>query len=257
MNGFCTLASGSKGNALFFKSKKSRILVDCGLSVKVLKEKLESIGEDLGSVDAILITHEHSDHIKGLEQLVKLYDVPVITNHETAKSICSLIQIKPRFKIFCTGEPFSFQDLNFHPFSIQHDTVDPCGFVIESEKMRLGLCTDLGCVTSTVLNALKRLDYLIIEANHQVDLVYASSRPDVYKQRVLSKIGHLKNEDAALVLETVYHHGLKKAFLAHLSEECNEKSIAMQTVQEHLLGKGIDLNLEIAHQESVSSWVSI
>ena len=257
MKGFCTLASGSKGNALFFKSEKSRILVDCGLSVKVLKDKLESIGEDIASLDALLITHEHSDHIKGLEQLVKLYDIPVIANHETAKAICELINIKPRFKIFCTGEPFQFQDLSFKPFSIQHDTVDPCGFVIETAKMKLGLCTDLGCVTSTVLNSLKSLDYLIIEANHKVDLVYASSRPEVYKQRVLSKLGHLRNEDAAFVLESVYHPGLKKAFLAHLSEECNEKSIAFDTVQNHLLEKGIQLNLEIAQQEKISSWVAI
>jgi phosphoribosyl 1,2-cyclic phosphodiesterase len=256
MKGFCTLASGSKGNSLYFGTDKTKILVDVGLSVKTLKEKLENKQVELENIDAIFITHEHSDHIKGLEQIVKLYDIPVIANHETAKAICSLIDIKPRFKIFCTGENFSFQDLTFKPFSIQHDTVDPVGFIIEANKMKLGLCTDLGCVTTTVLNALRNLDFLILEANHKVDLVHASSRPDVYKQRVLSRLGHLSNDESAKLISSVYHPGLKKVFLAHLSEECNTPTIAMETIRSHLDQAGIDLPLEIAFQDKHSSWVS-
>lgn len=257
MKGFCTLASGSKGNSLFFATDKTKILVDCGLSVKVLKEKLESINVPIETIQAVFVTHEHSDHIKGLEQLVKLYDLPVITNHETAKAIMDTIDIKPKFKIFCTGEKFSFGDLNCKSFSIQHDTVDPVGFVIEANNMKLGICTDLGCITSSVLHALKELDYLVLEANHQIDLVHASSRPAVYKQRVLSRVGHLCNQDAAKTIASVMHPGLKKVFLAHLSDECNQKQIALDEVGSYLESLNIKMPLELALQEACSSWTAI
>lgn len=257
MKGFCTLASGSKGNSLYFASNKTKILVDCGLSVKVLKEKLESINVPIETIQAVFITHEHSDHIKGLEQLVKYYDLPVIANHETAKAIMSTISVKPKFKIFCTGETFSFGDLSCKSFSIQHDTIDPVGFIIEANKMKLGICTDLGCTTSSVLQALKQLDYLILEANHQVDLVHASSRPMVYKQRVLSKIGHLSNQDAAKTIASINHPGLKKVFLAHLSEECNQKQIALDEVSDYLRSVDLQVPLELSVQEACSSWTAI
>jgi phosphoribosyl 1,2-cyclic phosphodiesterase len=257
MKGFCTLASGSKGNSLYFGSDKTRVLIDVGLSVKALKDKLEEIQVPIDSIDAVLITHEHSDHIKGLEQFVKQYDVPVIANHETAKAICDLIKVKPRFKIFCTGEQFQFNDLVFKPFSVQHDTIDPVGFILQLEKFKLGLCTDLGCVTSTILHALKELDYLILEANHKIDLVHASSRPDVYKQRVLSRLGHLSNDMTAKVIESVYHQGLKKVFLAHLSEECNTPEIALEMVKTYLDEKEIQMQLQIAHQEQISEFIAI
>ena len=256
MKGFYTLASGSKGNCLYFGTKKTKILVDVGLSLKQIKEKLECINVSLDSIDAIFITHEHSDHIKGLEQFVKLYDIPVIANHETAKAICQINKIKPKFKIFCTGEKFQFQDILAHPFSIQHDTVDPVGFILENEKFKLGICTDLGCTTTSIVHALKNLDAFIVEANHKEELVYASSRPEVYKQRVLSKLGHLSNESSAGLIEQVYHSGLKKIFLAHLSEECNHPSIAMDTVKNYLFEKGINIPIEIAYQDSSSSFFS-
>lgn len=252
MNGFCSLASGSKGNALYFGTEKTKVLIDAGLSLKTIKAKLENLNVSIDSIDAILITHEHSDHIKGLEQLVKQYDIPIIANHETARAICQMIPLKPRFKIFSTGEKFTFGDIDFKSFSIQHDTIDPVGFLIQSGQFKLGLCTDLGCVTSHVIQSLKGLDYLFIESNHNIDMVHASSRPDVYKQRVLSRLGHLCNEDAAKVIEHVYHEGLKRVFLAHLSEECNNPTVAYETVKNYLNEKNIELKLSIAYQETGS-----
>jgi phosphoribosyl 1,2-cyclic phosphodiesterase len=256
MKGFCTLASGSKGNSLYFGTDKSRILVDVGLSLKILKDRLESINVPIESIQAILITHEHSDHIKGLEQIVKQYDIPIIANHDTAKELVDLLSVKPRFKLFCTGEPFSLFDLSINSFSIQHDTVDPVGFVIQSDKMKLGVCTDLGCMTTGVMQAISNMDYLVLESNHDPEMVHASSRPDVYKQRVLSKLGHLSNLDAAKTLEKVYHPGLKKVFLAHLSEECNEQGFALKTVSEYLQEKNCMMPLEVASQEKPSSFIS-
>lgn len=255
MKGFCTLASGSKGNSLYFGTDKTRILVDVGLSVKILKDRLETINVPIESIQAILITHEHSDHIKGLEQIVKQYDIPIIANHDTAKELVEMLSIKPRFKLFCTGEPFTFQDLSIKPFSIQHDTVDPVGFVIQAGLMKLGVCTDLGCMTTGVLQAISQLDYLVLESNHDPDMVHASSRPDVYKQRVLSRVGHLSNLEAAKTLEKIYHQGLKRVFLAHLSEECNEKGFALKTVSDYLAEKNCSLPLEVALQEKPSTAV--
>ncbi len=257
MKGFCTLASGSKGNVFYLKTERTKILIDVGLSLKNIKEKLAVLNSEISEIEAILITHEHSDHIKGLEQIIKNFDIPIITNHETAKAICDLVSIKPKFKIFCTGEPFLFQDIEFKPFSVQHDTADPVGFILQNQKLKIGLCTDLGCMTSSILHQLKKLDYLILESNHDVDLVHASSRPDVYKQRVLSRVGHLSNLEAAKTIETIYHHGLKKVFLAHLSEECNRHELALSQVKAHLLEKGIQLDLEIASQDQHSTFISI
>lgn len=254
MKGFFTLASGSKGNAFYLGSEKARILVDAGLSLKVIKERLETYQIPMESLDAIFVTHEHSDHIKGLEPLIKQYDLPVITNHETAKQLLELLDVKPRLKLFCTGEPFQFKDIGVHPFSIPHDTVDPVGFVFQIKNAKIGLCTDLGHVPSHVVQALKGCDFLIAEANHDEEMVMASSRPQVYKQRVLSKMGHLSNSASAMMIQKVYHPGLKRVFLAHLSDECNEKNFALKTVQNYLEENNCCPALAIAEQEAPSDF---
>ena len=125
MYGFCPLASGSKGNAIFFASRSTRILIDAGLRAKSLFERLSAIDVDPYSLQAILITHEHTDHIAGLAVLAEKLNIPVFANAETAKGIVEILGMRPRFKIFSTGEPFYFGDLEIHPFSIPHDTLDP------------------------------------------------------------------------------------------------------------------------------------
>ncbi|MGH2612178.1 MAG: MBL fold metallo-hydrolase [Rhabdochlamydiaceae bacterium] len=254
MQGFCPLASGSKGNSIFIGTKNSRILIDAGISHKATQDKLQLIGIDIRDIDAILITHEHVDHIRGLATIAIKHNIPVFANSDTAHAILEMLDDSPKFKIFSTGETFEFGDLEIHPFSIQHDTLDPVAFTIRTSSLKLGFCTDLGFVTTLVKNHLQGCDYLYIEANHEPSMVHSSSRPMVYKQRVLSRQGHLSNQQCAALLTEVAHIGLKHIHLAHLSEECNHPQKALEVIQStlNLLQLPTDLSIAFQHQISKS-----
>lgn len=252
MHGFCPLASGSKGNSIYVGTKTTKILIDAGLSAKATKERLAAINVDLADIDAILITHEHSDHILGLKMLAYKMGIPILANSETAKGIVNCFHDIPKFKIFSTGETFEFGDMEIHPFSIQHDTLDPVAFTIKIENLKLGFCADLGFATTLVQTHLRHCDYLYLESNHEPSMVHASARPMVYKQRVLSRTGHLSNEACGQLLCEVAHPQLKHVHLAHLSSECNSPEKALSIVQSHLSSKGICLDLCVALQYSNS-----
>lgn len=252
MKGFCPLASGSKGNCVYLGTDRTKILIDAGMSGKAIQTRLNEINVDLADIDAILITHEHTDHILGLKTLAYKMGIPVFANHETAKGIVEAFHDCPKFKIFSTGESFEFGDLEIHPFSIQHDTLDPVAFTIRTGSLKLGFCTDLGFATTLVQSKLKECDYLYLEANHQPSMVHASSRPMIYKQRVLSRSGHLSNEACGTLLTQVFSPKLKHVHLAHLSQECNSHETALQVVRSILEEKGIQLELCVAPQEKIS-----
>lgn len=252
MKGFCPLASGSKGNCIYIGTDQVKILIDAGLSAKAIQKRLGDINVDLADIDAILVTHEHMDHIQGLKTLAYKMGIPILANHETAKGIVDTFHGCPKFKIFSTGEPFEFADLEIHPFSIQHDTLDPVAFTIRINNLKLGFCTDLGFATSLVHSHLSHCDYLYIEANHQPSMVYASSRPMVYKQRVLSRSGHLSNEACGHLLAHVFHPKLKHVHLAHLSSECNSPEMALQVIKGILEQKGIQIDMCAAPQDKIS-----
>lgn len=251
MIGFCPLASGSKGNCIYFGTDKTKLLIDAGISAKKIEQKLAEIQVDISKIDAVLITHEHMDHILGIKVLAEKYKIPVLVNSETAKGIYHALKIDVGFKIFTTFEMFSFQDLDIFPFTIQHDTLDPVAFTIQTPDIKFGICTDLGHVTTIVENSLQGCDYLYLEANHHPPMVHACLRPAVYKQRVLGRQGHLSNEDCAKLVMKLHHKDLKAVFLAHLSSECNSKELALKMVEDHLLEKKVPLY--IAHQEKVST----
>lgn len=252
MKGFCPLASGSKGNCVYLGLGRTKILIDAGLSGRMTRQRLAEIGVDLSEIDAVLVTHEHTDHIAGLKTLAFKERIPVLANHETAKGIVETFHDCPKFKIFSTGETFEFGDLEIHPFSIQHDTVDPVAFTVRFDGLKLGFCTDLGFATSLVRTKLRECDYLYLESNHQPSMVHASPRPEVYKQRVLGRTGHLSNEACGNLLAEVYHPGLKHVHLAHLSSECNSPQTAVQVVGDILAGHGITLDLCVAPQDKIS-----
>jgi phosphoribosyl 1,2-cyclic phosphodiesterase len=252
MKGFCPLASGSKGNCIYLGTPQTKILIDAGISGKAIKARLAEINVDIEDIDAILITHEHTDHIQGLKVLAYKMGIPVFANHETAKGIVETFHDCPKFKIFSTGETFEYGDLEIHPFSIQHDTLDPVAFTIRTGGLKLGFCTDLGFATSLVQTQLKECDYLYLEANHQPSMVHASPRPMVYKQRVLSRSGHLSNEGCGNLLANVFCPQLKGVQLAHLSSECNTPETAIRVVKEILQNNGIDLDICTAPQERIS-----
>ncbi len=256
MYGFCPLASGSKGNCIYIGTKQKKILIDAGLSAKATRERLAEIHVDIREIDAILITHDHTDHISGLNTLTSKYGIPIFANNETAKGIVSTMHECPKFKIFSTGESFEFGDLEIHPFTIQHDTLDPVAFIIQTESKKLGFCADIGFATTLVQNKLKKCDYLYLEANHEPSMVHASSRPMIYKQRVLSRTGHLSNEACGQLLCEVSHECLKHVHLAHLSSECNSPEKAMNVVCQQLQQRGIKLNISIAPQHSIAKAIN-
>jgi len=252
MKGFCPLASGSKGNCTFLGTKQTKILIDAGISGRAIKNRLAEIDIDISEIDAILITHDHHDHIQGLKVLAYRHGIPVFANTETAKGIVHAFSECPKFKIFTTGETFEFGDLEIHPFSILHDTLDPVAFTIRVDSLKLGFCTDLGFVTPSVRHRLQECDHLVLEANHQPSMVHACARPDVYKNRVLGRQGHLSNIDCGQLLADVWHHDLQHVYLAHLSSECNHPDTALGVVNQILEERGFSVALSIAWQDRVS-----
>lgn len=255
MIGFCPLASGSKGNALYLGSKNTKLLIDAGLSVKELKERLSSIQVEIEEIQGVLITHEHVDHIRGISTLCQKYGIPVFANIETAKAILSVVKYPPKFKIFSTGDPFQLSDIYIHPFSIPHDAIDPVAFTFRIDGLKIGVCADLGFASSLVVGQLRECDYLYIEANHEPSRVHACSRPMVYKQRVLSRQGHLSNEESASVVTAVHHDRLKHVYLAHLSSECNSPDLALQTVSKALARENKSVSISVAPQDTVATAV--
>lgn len=252
MKGFCPLASGSKGNSIYVGTHQTKILIDAGISTKALLSRLSEINVDIGEIDAILITHEHGDHIQGLKALAFEYRIPILANHETAKGIVEFFGNCPKFKIFSTGDTFEYGDLEIRPFSIPHDTLDPVAFAIRTGSLKLGFCTDLGFVTSLVEHELQACDYLYIEANHEPSMVHASSRPMIYKQRVLGRHGHLSNQECGKLLAKIAGHQLKHVHLAHLSSECNTPETALSTIRKILEEHKIELDMCTAPQDCIS-----
>lgn len=252
MYGFCPLASGSKGNCLYIGSHTTRVLIDAGISASEIFSRLEQIGVDPCTIQAVLVTHEHSDHIKGLGSLVSKLKVPILANAETAKGIYAACKERLRFKIFTTGESFEFGDLTFHPFSVPHDTLDPVAFIVQTGCLKIGICADIGHVTSLVRKHLEKCDYLYLEANHQPSMVHASNRPKSLKNRILGKQGHLSNEECGKLLSSIFHPGLKHVYLAHLSTECNAKEVALKVVSDLLAAQSQEVKLSIAHQDQIS-----
>jgi len=253
MHGFIPLASGSKGNCIYLGTAKAKILIDAGISTRAIQTRLAQIEVDIADIDAIIITHDHLDHIQGLKVIVKKFQIPVFCNFETAKGICETLKAQPKFKIFTTNERFEYRDLAVQSFSVKHDTLDPVGLSIMYNGLKIGICTDIGVVTTSVINHLIGCDYLYVESNHHPDLVLSSLRPVVYKKRVLGKFGHLSNQECVYLLSNVISDKLKHIFLAHLSKECNNEDLALKTVEEFLKEKNHKASVSIAKQDTVSN----
>lgn len=251
----CPLASGSKANSILIVSPEAKILIDAGLSARALEQRLAAFNLSLSQMDAVFVTHEHSDHIQHLPTYSSKFNLPVVANSQTARAIVSLQGGIHRFQVFTTAESFTFKDLEVFPFSISHDAADPVGFTIQCGGRKLGFCADLGFVSSGILAALQKCDLLYLEANHEPALVHACSRPMLYKQRVLSRSGHLSNEAMANALKAVVWDGLQHVWLAHLSSECNVPEKALQAAAAVLAGT--QTTCSIAYQEQSSKSASL
>lgn len=248
---FSPLASGSKGNSILIGYGESKILVDVGISFKELERRCRKIGVSFDDIDAILVTHEHKDHIEGLCKIVQRYNIPVVCNLQTAKGIYNTFPMDFDFRIFTTEESFSFLGFQIFPFSLQHDAAEPVGYIIGAGEKKIGICTDVGFVTSLLKRNLKGCDLLYIESNHDRNMLAASRRPEVLKRRIMGRQGHLSNGECADLIKAVLDERLKIIYLAHISRECNSEERAFSVISEVLEGR--EVSLFFAKQEDLST----
>jgi phosphoribosyl 1,2-cyclic phosphodiesterase len=238
------LASGSSGNCTLVSSSRTRLLVDAGLSCRELMRRMALCGEDPRCVDAILVTHEHGDHVGGLHVLAKKLKVPVYitgATHDSYRrwardSTGKRVKLE-RVECFSPGRAFQVADISVMPFTIPHDAIDPVGFTFRSEGVKLGLCTDLGYMPASVRDHLRGCQVLMIESNHDLELLRGGPYPWAVKQRVMSRVGHLSNDALADFLASDYDGEAEFLILAHLSEKNNHPEIARMTAERALGGQ--------------------
>lgn len=232
-----TLASGSSGNATFLRFGNTRLLLDAGISYSRIQEGMESMGESIDELAAVVITHEHTDHIKGLEQLRKHHEnLAIYATAGTARDFSA-----ETVEIVKAGRKFSFGDLEIHPFRTSHDAREPVGFRFEIPGFALAVATDLGQVTRDVLAALKGCNVLMVEANYDRRMLQWSPYPAFLKRRISGRGGHLSNDQCGELIRRVLHPGLESVILVHLSEKNNSPEQATAVVTEALSGREICL----------------
>lgn len=251
----CVLASGSRGNATYLSDGHSTILIDAGLSGVEIQRRMAAKGLDPSSLSAILVSHEHSDHIQGVGVLSRRFGLPVYINDGTRKASGTALGKLSAVHPFNCGQSFSIGDLTIHPFSISHDAEDPSGFTIAGSQAKVGVATDLGIATGVVRTHLEACNILVLEANHDAQMLIDGPYPWPLKQRIRGRSGHLSNDDTASLIETIRHDRLAHVILAHLSEENNTPEKARQAV--HSVLNGAQVNLQVASQTAGSRLVTL
>lgn len=253
---FCSLYSGSSGNCQFIKTEKIKILVDAGLSGKKIEESLKSINENPAEIKAIFVTHEHIDHIQGVGVLSRRYNIPVYANSNTWEAMQTKIGKMKEENIKILDEEISLEDIAILPFDISHDAAKPVGFNILWKNKKISLLTDTGCVNSSIKQNIEDSELLLIETNHDIELLKVGSYPWPLKKRIMSDHGHLSNETAAILLSEILTKGNETVLLAHLSQENNFPELAYKTVSNILTENGFntnkDLNLEMTYRNKAS-----
>lgn len=252
------LASGSTGNAAFLATSKTRILIDAGLSVRELTRRLAEIGEKPEDIDAVLITHEHSDHVAGLPRFVRFREkmkkpVRVFASKLTAPQIDWAIDPKkplppPPVEHFQAGSGWMVGNVVVQSFTIPHDATDPVGFAFHAEGIKIGIATDLGYVPDSLRVHLRNIQILLLESNHDLDMLKVGPYPWSVKQRVMGRNGHLSNAVTCDFLENDLDNGVQTLILGHLSEHNNHPEIVRMGAAQSLEKRGIDPRLVIAEQ---------
>lgn len=228
------LASGSSGNSFVLQCNGNALLVDAGLSAKQTCVRLESAGIDPRSVNAILVSHGHTDHVKGVGVLSRKYKIPVWMNQGTWEVAESQTGSVHCLEIFETGRIFETAGFKVHPFSVPHDCADPVGFRISRGSCRVGIATDLGVATGLVANLLTGVQVVVLESNHDPQMLMEGPYPWELKQRVRGRLGHLSNPDTARLLQRIVSDELQAIILAHMSQTNNRAELALECVREPL-----------------------
>ena len=263
---FSSIASGSKGNCLLYENNDVKLLVDAGISKKRIEEGMSEYGSSLEEVNGILITHEHSDHIQGLGVFSRKYEVPIYGTPGTLNAVKkskSLGKILPElFREIHTDEPFTLGDVQVEPFAISHDAAEPCGYRMRADGKSVAVATDLGIYDDYIIEHLKDVNAILLEANHDIHMLEVGPYPYPLKQRVMGNKGHLSNELSGRLLCDILHDNLKSVMLGHLSKENNYAELAYETVKlEVTLGnnpyKGDEIPLAVANRDHRSDIITV
>lgn len=254
---FCSLYSGSSGNSSFIQSENTNILVDAGISGKKIIDALASINIGIETISAIIVTHEHSDHTQSIATLSKKYNIPVYANKKTWEAMPDKKEKMAEKNIFYfnNNKPFSLNDITILPFDIPHDAANPCGFTISDFNSKISIATDIGHMTTSIMDNIKNSNFLLLEANYEPDVLKYSSYPFHLKERIASPIGHLSNIDAGKAINYLADFGVKNIMLGHLSNENNFPELAYKSVLEQIEHK--DLNLSVANRFSPSDFFNV
>lgn len=252
------LGSGSGGNASIVEINAVRLLIDAGLSAKQLSLRLNELGVDPDSLDGILLTHEHSDHAKGVDVLLRKRNVPVYANAMTKEALQWGMKSEVIWKVFTTGQAFEIGGVSILPFPIPHDAAEPVGFVVDYGQTRFGLVTDVGYITQAMRMHLRGAHALFVESNYDEELLEADTkRPWSTKQRIASRHGHLSNTQAGELIADVGCEKLSAVVLGHLSGDCNCPKVAADTVKGMLDVGGLGhVDVQCAQQESPTPWIA-
>lgn len=262
MLNFCSLYSGSSGNSLFVETKNTKILVDAGVSCKRIENALQDININPASIDGILVTHEHIDHVQGLGTLSKKYDLPVFVNQETLDSMPKQKDkiADKNIKKFKVSDTFEIGDLRINSFSIPHDAANPCGFNILKDNKKISIATDIGHMTNNIIKNLEESLFIMLEANYDPEVLRCSSYPFSLKTRIAGPTGHLPNEMAGKTISYLLKSGLKQAMIGHLSKESNFPELAYQTVLDELISNNYDeksFSLSVASRDVHSKLIQV
>lgn len=232
---FSTIASGSSGNCLYAANDDTHILIDAGISKKRIEQGLKSFGTEGTDIDALLVTHEHMDHIQGIGVWSRKYHVPIYGTRGTLEEIWrtkSLGKVdESLFHVIRPGETFQINDMTIHPFSIPHDARDPVSYQIETADARIGTVTDLGYFDEAIIDELKDCDLLYVEANYDLHMLEVGPYPYQLKRRIAGNYGHLCNEMSGQLVGRLLNERLQQVILGHLSKENNFPELALRAVQ--------------------------
>lgn len=255
---FQILASGSKGNAIVVSSSRTRILIDAGLTGKELHRRMQLADIGATEIQGVIVTHEHHDHVRGAGVFSRRYELPVYLTQGTLENLPQQVGALACPRVFRSGYSFHIGDLSVTPFAISHDASDPVGLTIENDGCKLGICTDLGVATQLVRKKLEGCQAMVLEANHDVDLLLDGPYPWHLKQRIRSRHGHLSNADSCELLKALLHDQLQVVVLAHLSETNNRPELVRETFRGFCQeSRWREIRFEVGQQHTIGSAMDV
>ncbi len=238
----CMLSSGSKGNSIYISDGVTSVLIDAGLSGIEIERRMKSKALSPEDLDAIVVSHEHADHIHGVGVLSRRFAVPVYISRKTYIAASPFLGKIEEVRTFECGFGFMINNVSFHPFSVSHDAEDTSGFTVSKNGTKIGIATDLGIATTMVKEHLRKCSLLVLEANHDPDMLANGPYPWPLKQRIRSRTGHLSNEESRALLQELQHDNLEHVILSHISETNNTPETAMRVVGQAMTCRGARLD---------------